>query len=223
MQYESPNYKNGSPNGIPSNEDIVKTAWECVPKLGLDPTHMAQKSFFTHLYQVDESGNDKPNFICGRGVFLSRLVDGISFFSADNTGYDIEGFALELGSYGEIRSFSFRWSSLERYQRQQTASVQEIIRCMKAHKTIVLPNIAEEHYFARLRTLATAKKLTITKITPVYGDGVLGEVPTNDAPCNFAVPFAELEAVADFGTSNTTLRLVSPILSPEIERLLRGK
>ena len=46
------------------------------------------------------------------------------------------------------------------------------------------------------------------------------EMPTNDVPCKFATPFAELEAVADFGNSNTTVRLMSPILSSEVSRLL---
>ncbi len=223
MFFESPNYKNGSPDGIPSDGAIVKFAWDCVLQLGLDPTHMIQESFFTHSYNVDQTGKDTTNFICGRGVFLSRLLDGVSFFSADNTGGDSEGFAIELGSYGEIRSFSFRWSAMERYERQQTASLQEIGECIRAHKTIVLPNVDEEDYFTRLRTLANAKKLIITKITPVYGEGVFGKPSTNDAPCKFATPFAELEAIADFGTSNATVRLVSPILSTEVKRLLEGK
>jgi hypothetical protein len=71
--------------------------------------------------------------------------------------------------------------------------------------------------------LAKAKKLTITKITPVYAEWVFGTAPTNDVPCKFATPFAELEAVADFGTSNATVRLVSPILLSDVNRLLVGK
>jgi hypothetical protein len=35
-----------------------------------------------------------------------------------------------------------------------------------------------------------------------------------------AASFAELEAVADFGNSNATVRLLSPILSSETSRLL---
>ena len=50
-------------------------------------------------------------------------------------------------------------------------------------KTVVVPNIGERNYFARLRTLAYAKKLTITKITPVDAEWVFGTAPTNDVPC----------------------------------------
>jgi hypothetical protein len=222
MSFESPNYKDGSPNGIPSDQTIAKRAWDCVPLLGLDPAQLIKKSFFMHSYNVDKNGKDTTNFICGRGIFLSRQLDGVDFFSVDGTDNgDAEGFSIEFGGYGQIRYYSFRWSAMERYESQQTASVQEIIHCIKAHKIIVLPNGDEEGYFARLRALGNAKKLTITKITPVYGDGVIGKPTTNDAPCKFATPFAELEAVADFGTSNATVRLVSPILSSEVKRLLQ--
>ena len=223
IYFESPNYKNGSSGGIPTDKAIVERAWNYAPYLGLEPAHMILKSFFTHSNDVDQTGTNVTNVICGRGVFLSRMLDGISFFSADDTGGDAEGFTFELGGYGEIRYFSFRWSTLRRFQLQQAASTQEISRCMKAHKTIVLPNADEQDYFERLRILATAKEWTITKITPVYGEGVFGEISTNDTPPKFAIPFAELEAIADFGASNATVRLMSPILSSEVKRLVESK
>ena len=71
--------------------------------------------------------------------------------------------------------------------------------------------------------LAKAKAFTITNITPYYGEGVFGEVPTNDVPPEFVTPFAELEAVAEFGNSNATVRLLSPIISSEVNRLLKAK
>jgi hypothetical protein len=220
MNFESPDYKNGSPQGIPSDQVIAERAVGYTPQLGLDPTHLTSQSFFTHFNYSDQTGGTMTNDICGRGIFLSRQLDGINFFSADNTGDGGEGFSIEFGSYGQIRFFSFRWSNVKRYKKQQTASPQEILRCIKAHKTIVLPNVDEEDYFTRLKKLASARKLTIIKITPYYGEGMFGEVPTNDVPCKFATPFAELEAVADFGNSNATVRLVSPILSSEVSRLL---
>jgi hypothetical protein len=221
--FVSTNDNAASPNGIPSDEVIAKRAWKCVPQLGLDPTQMMQKTFFTHLFDVYRTDKDKPDFVCGRGIVLSRQLDGVAFFSADNTGDEGEGFSIEFGSYGQIRSFSLRWSTLIRYESQPTASLQEITRCIKAHKTVVVPDIGERNYFAQLRTLANAKKLTIIKITPVYAEWVFGTAPTNDVPCKFATPFAELEATADFGTSNATVRLVSPILLSDVNRLLAVK
>lgn len=220
MNFESPDYKNGSPQGIPDDQVIAKRAWGYAPQLGLDPTHLTQQSFFTHFHYSEQTGEKMTNNVCGSGIFLSRQLDGIPFFSADDEGSGAEGFSIEFGSYGQIRFFSFRWSNVERYESRQTASPQEIIHCIRAHKTIVLPNPDEEDYFARLKKLATAKKLTITKITPYYGEGMFVEMPTNDVPPEFVTPFAELEAVADFGNSNATVRLVSPILSSEVSRLL---
>lgn len=220
MSFESPNYKDGSPDSIPGDSDIAKRAWECVPQLGLDPKELVQKSFFTHTYYIDRTGKETTNFVCGRGIFLSRRLDGVAFFSADDSGSDTEGFSLELGRHGQIRLFNLRWSDIDRDESHQTASPEQTIQCIKSHVAIVLPAIDEQDYFARLRTLASAKKLTITKITPYYGEGDFGEVPTNNVPCKFVTPLAELDAVADLGSSNVTLRLVSPILSSEAHRLL---
>ncbi len=223
MGFVSPNYKDGSPNGLPGDNDIAKRAWGYAPQLGLDPKQMVQESFFTHSFNTDKAGNETTNFVCGRGVFLSRQLDGVAFFSAENTGDEAEGFSMEFGGYGQIRALNFRWSNLGRYESQPTASHEQIIQCLKSHKAIVQPNPGEQDYFTRLKTLAKANKLTITKITPYYGGGVFGEVPTNNAPCKFVTPLAELEAVADYGTSNATLRLLSPLLSSEVKRLLKGK
>lgn len=222
LYYSLPNYSTGSGEQLPSDEMIAARAWKYASQLGLDSAQLVQERIYAHSCDTDQNGQS-ANHVCGRGVFLSRQLDGIAFFSADNEGTGAEGFSIEFDSYGQIRFFSFRWSTVGRYESQQTASTQEITHCIRAHKTIVLPTPDEEDYFARLKELACAKKLTITKITPYYGEGVFGEVPTNDVPCKFATPFAELEAVADFGNRNATIRLLSPILSSEVIRLLKSK
>jgi len=221
LSFYSPDQNHLTQN-IPSDATVGKLARDCALKLGVDLAQVVQKSPTSH-FNTDTNDNKLTNQICGRGIFLCRRLDGISFFSANDDGDGSEGFVIEFGSYGLIRSFSVCWSEVARYKNQQTTSPQEIIHCIRAHKTIVIPNVDEEDYFARLKKLAGAKKLTITKITPCYGEGVFGEVPTNDVPCKFVTPFAELEAVADFGNSNAIVRLVSPILSSEVDRLLKTK
>ena len=173
---------------------------------------MIKKSFFTHSYNADQAGNDTRNFICGRGVFLSRQLDGISFFSGDEQGDGAEGFFIEFGGYGEIRSFSLCWSNVQRCKNVRTADPQEIINNIETHKIIVLPDVDEENYFGRLGKLANAKKLSITKITPFYIKGIFGEVPTNDAPSKLVTPLAELDAIADFGNSHTLVHMLTPII-----------
>ena len=45
----------------------------------------------------------------------------------------------------------------------------------------------------------------------------------NEEPAQIVTPIAEVEATADFGTSNATVRLYSPIINADINRLLAGK
>lgn len=219
LYYSAAKGDDGSGGQLPSDETIIMVALNDASKLGLDPAKLVLKSFSTHF--ADAGTDDKQSGkICGRGVFFSRQLDGINFFSADNAGDGAEGLSLEMGSYGQIRSFSLRWSEMHRYENHTSASPADMIACIKAHITMVLPHDGEEDYFPRLKKLAGVKKLTITKLTPYYGEGIFGESPTNDAPAKFAFPFAELEAVADFGNSNCPVQLTSPILASEVRRLL---
>jgi hypothetical protein len=218
LYFSIANFAPVSQKEIPDDETIIKLARKCAPQLGLDPAKLVQGKFYNHSCDTDQAANA----VCGRGVFFSRQFDGVSFFSAADNGESAEGFSIEFGEHGKIQAFSVRWSVVARYKNERTASPDEIIRCLRAHKAIVMPNFRDDD-FDRLKKLATAKKFTITKITPYYGEGMFGEVPTNDVPCEFATPFAELEAVADFGNSNTTVRLLSPILSSEVVRLLASK
>ena len=153
----------------------------------------------------------------------SRQLDGITFFSADNTGEGAEGLTFELGSHGKLRAFALRWSSMTRHKKHTTASLQEMICCVKEHRILVLLDPNEADYFLRLKRLAEATKLTITQITPYYGESVFGEVPTSDVPCTFATPFGVLQATAHYGSSNESVRLASPIISSEVNRLLKTR
>ena len=190
-----------SPEGISTNEVAVQRAWNCLAQLGVD------RSQFVKTNAVASGGY---------GVFLPRQIDGIEVYGGS------EGFQIQFGKQ-KVLQFCLLFPNLERAKQKQIASPQQIIACIRAFKTPSPPNGDESDYFGRIKNFAKAKKLTITKITPYYGEGVFGEVPTNDVPCKFAMPFAELEAVVDFGNSNATVRLLSPILSSEVIRLLKSK
>lgn len=214
LYYELPDYAADSgkaAKSIPADIAITAQAMKYARQLGLDTNKMTRKNFYTHFCNADESQNAQTNAVCGRGVFLSRQLDGVSFFSGDEQGDGGEGFFIEFGSYGKIRSFSITWSEIQRCKNVPTDDLQEIIHNIQSHKIIVLPNVDEENFFERLKNLARAKKVFVTKITPYYVKGVFGEVPTNDTPVKLIAPLAELEAVADFGTSNTVVRFVTPI------------
>jgi hypothetical protein len=203
---------------IPADKMLVKRAWACAAQLGVDPAQIMFKEM-TSRFNRDGNGEDITNQLCGRGVYLSRHLDGISFWGNGENGND-EGFWIEFGSHGQVRAFSLVWPDLKRSELQRTASPQQIIACIRAFKTMSLPNGNETDYFRRIKNLAKAKKLTITKITPYYSEGIYGEAPANDEPPEIVMPIAELEAVANFGNSNKTLQLLSPILSSDATRSL---
>ena len=114
------------------------------------------------------------------------------------------------------------WPKLQRTERHESASVQQIVALIRAHKVIVIPNAGEETYMQRVKALANAKKFTITKITPYYFDGVLGKTPQNYTPPELATPVAELDAIAEFSDARTTVRMFCPILSNDVVEWLRS-
>jgi hypothetical protein len=204
---------------IPNDDTVVTNALMCSRRLDLDPAKLIRKNFYTDFDVDYQSQNPTTNGICGRGVFFSRQLDGLMFFTSDDQGDGAEGFFFELGRYKKIHAFSVRWSDVEREQSQPIANPQEIIRCIRAQKVIVLPDPGDEAYFAKIKQMATAKRFVISKITPYYADGFFGAQVT-DTPCKFITPVAELDAVADFGNSNMVVHMYSPVTSSDVNRLL---
>ena len=198
-----------STNDIPEDENVTEQAFEFAAQFRLDPAQLILKNVYT-ASNAPGNPDTLTNGTCGRGVLLSRKLGGVSFFA---NGNDVmEGFSIEFGSHGKIRSFSLVWPNLEPAQTSLSASPKEIIRYIREHRVMILPD-NKPNYFGRVTTLAKARTFTITKITPYFTEGIFGEVPTSDRPPEFITPFAELEGIADFGNSNVTVRLLCPIIS----------
>ena len=190
-----------SPDGIATNQTAVDRAWNCLAQLGLDRSQFVKTN--------DASSG-------GYGVFIPRQIDGIQVYGGS------EGFQIQFDEQ-KVLQFCLLLPNLERDTQSQVASPQQIIACIRAFKTPSPPNGDEPDYFGRIKSLAKAKQITITQITPYYGEGIYGDAPINGEHPRIVTPIAELEAVADFGNSNTTVRLISPILSSEVNRLLGNK
>lgn len=216
----SPNHQNCSTGNIPDGETVTKLAFDCAARLGLDQAQLKAKKVYQGL-SGGGCGETSTKNACTRGVLLFRQLDGFSFFGDKNDG--VEGLAIEFGRCGQISAFSLVWPTLAPERKCSTASPDEIIRCIRARRVLVIPVDNEPNFFRRINNLTNATDFTITKIAPYYGEGVFGCAPTSDEPPQVIAPFAELEAVADFGKSNMTLRLLSPILSSEVTRLLGRK
>ena len=199
MSYDLGNRASGSPMGSARDEAAVKRAWKCVGQLGVD---------LTQLVQTNAAGPGTG------GVFLPRQLDGVQFF--DGT----EGFQIMFGKDGKVRQFALMWPKLERDENCATASAQEIISCIRGFKTVLVPADEEGNYFAQVREVARAKRITITQVTPYYGEGMLGEEPRENEPPKHVRPVAILGATADFGTNAAFVRIYAPILASDVRRLL---
>lgn len=196
-------------NNVPGDEVVVKRAFECASPFGLNSAELVPR----RVYGASNApGCDSlASGICGRGIFLARKLDGFCFFG--DTGNGSDGFSIEFGSRGQIRSFSLVWPNLERFKQGPCLSPKEIVRCIREQRILVVPGDNEQTYFQRLKMLARAETFTVTRITPVYGEGVFGEMPpTNNVPAPFITPFAELQAEANFGTDKVPVRLLSPLV-----------
>jgi hypothetical protein len=208
-------------NDMPSEAMVIKRAFECATRLGLVEAQLLPKAFCESSNAPGSGCGSSINGLFGRGIFLSRILDGFSFYGDANNGSD--GLFIDFGSGGKIRSFSLVWPRLERLKQSACISPEQILRCLREQRIIVVPGQAEENYFGRVQELGRAQKFTITKISPVYREGVFGEIPTSNTPTQFVMPFAEAEAVADFGKSRTTVCFVCPIVQTDFDRLVLQK
>ena len=180
----------------------VKRAWKCAALLSVD---------LTQLVQTNAAGSGLG------GAFLPRQLDGIQFFA------ETEGLQFQFGKGGQIRQFALLWPKLERDEICATASPQEIIQCIRGYKTVLVPADEEGNYFAQVREVARARRLTITQVTPYYGEGMLGEEPRDNEPSRYVRPVAILGATADFGTNAAFVKLYAPILAADVRRLLSSR
>ena len=192
----------GSSKDIARDGAAVRRALKCAGLLGVDPKDLAPTNSATAgIY----------------GVFLARQIDGVRFF--DNT----EGLQIQFGKDGKIRQFGLMWPKLVRDERCATASPEEIVRCIKGNKAVWVPADEEGNYLAQVKDMGRAKKVTITQITPFYGEGIFGEEPReNEAPKQVR-PVAILGGSADFGTNAVLVRIYVPLLSADVRRVLGSR
>ena len=179
---------------------LVRRTWQYALQMGLDEALL-----------VKDAHTDNST------ISFPRKIDGMAFWQ------DLAGFSVQYGAQGEIHCLDFIWPKLERVAQERVVSPEEIIRCIRALKTPVLPGHDEETYFERVKTFASVQTLTITNITPYYSEGNYGEPPSDTTPETFVGPVAVLDAVADWGYTNAGVRLFSPLLSADVNRLLAQK
>jgi hypothetical protein len=178
---------------------LIERTWHYAAQLGLDKAQLSQATV------ADNST-----------VSLPRRLDGIPFRE------DMEGFSVQYGNQGEIRSLNLVWPRLERATQERVISSNILTLCIRAFKTPVLPHSDEPDYIGRVKALSNAQALTITNIAVYYSEGRFGRQPSETKPETFVGPIAVLDAIADFGTSIIAVKLLAPLLTSDADRLLAG-
>jgi hypothetical protein len=188
---------NGPPEGVPSDEEVAKRAWEFSARLGIERSQLIEKP-----ENCKSETCERSTEICARGISLTRIVDGLEI--------DETGFGVNFGNHAQLRSFYLIWPSLQNSESSPTATREQISAWIKEGKA--LPTVEELQDPATIKKLAEAKKLTITKITLRYGQGRYGEMPTGESE-QLVSPFGLLEGIAEVGDSNINCKFYCPILS----------
>lgn len=202
-------FDSGNPSGVPAAEEVSKRAWNYAARFEIGASELLEKPESRRTNRCDHKNT---NQICSRRTFLTRKVDGIEMRDF--------GFGITIGGEGQIKRFELLWPELKLRETHVAASLEEIIRLIRANKAAVLPNENEPDYFARVKTLAKTKKLTLTKITPFYAEGRYGEPPEKQLS-KLISPMVELEGRAELDDTIVDVRLLSPILTTDIARFLK--
>ncbi|MDB6025399.1 MAG: hypothetical protein JWM68_1622 [Verrucomicrobiales bacterium] len=211
--------QNGSSNDLPTDDVVAKQAWDIASKLDLPKAELAATPLSTYICDYDEHGRSR-NAPCGRNIWLSRRLNGISFGRDGDHAYGSDGLYLQLGSHGTVRSFNLVWHNLKAVTKEVTATSQQIIQCIRARHAPVLPNDGQDdQFFQRIELLSHAKSINITNITAYYGEGRFGEHVGDQETPLIMTPFAELAAVADLGTSKIAFRMAVAITAPDAMKL----
>lgn len=201
------------PKGVPGGEEVAKRAWEYAAKLDIDPSELFEKPESRETKNCEYG--EATNQVCSRGTFLTRKIHGLEMRDF--------GLGITFGGQAQLRGFCLLWPDLKVDAVHPLASPEQMTQSIRAHKTVLALTGDGSMDWAKLKALSTARKVTITKITPYYGEGRYGEEATDNGPKREISPLAEMEVMAELEHSNLTVRMLGPILARDARRLLQTK
>jgi hypothetical protein len=199
-----------NPTNVPSAAEVTRLAWQYAGLLGLDSAELFERPQSRCARMCDH--DPFRNHVGARSTFLTRKIGGI--------GLRDYGFDIEFGAHKQLRRFTVLWPTLKLAETAPTATPQQIIECIRAHKTpLALMEPEGRIDRATLAALEKTHTLTITNLTPTYAEGRLGKAPSN-GPDQVFTPYAELEATAQLDRTNLQIRLYAPILARDAAFLM---
>ena len=194
-----------NPTNVPSAAEVSQLAWQYARLLGLNSAELFERPQ-SRVVRICEYG-PFTNLVGARSTFLTRKIGGIEL-----RGYGLD---VEFGAHKQVRRFAVLWPTLKLAETAPTATPQQIIECIRARKTPLIPLDPEGGIdLATLAALGKTRTLTITNLTLYYGLGRFGKGPSN-GPHQFFTPDAELEATAQLERTNLQIRLYAPILAQD--------
>lgn len=184
----------GPPEGVPTNDEAERLAFDCLFRLGIDRSLLCDKrvGYETVRGKLDASGHRLTTNLVSRGVSVGRQIDGVKEANFS--------FLIHFGDHGKIKDFILTWRNLLPFEAHPTATPDRIIGFIKAGKaTIPVQDYDPSVSFK-------AKKLRIVKIIPQYFDKPGLE------PLDFVYPYAVLEMAADTDGKTATFYLHCPLM-----------
>jgi hypothetical protein len=196
--------------GVPDKEKAFEIATNWLPKLNVDRSQLAKKEngdlrfTFSELITTLYKGRGMPAYatnISMSDVTFKRTLDGVEISGGSARG----GCEIQIGNHAKIRRILVSWRKYTREKRYPTATPEQLLKWIREGKAAWYP--PPDSPFT---DLGLVKKITITKLTPLYYSDAYG---LSDKPYNWAVPFAELEARVDNDETNFTVNIDCPLIN----------
>lgn len=193
--------------GVPSEKETEDKALELLSRLGIQRSDFATRPDSSRLLAFGERSTterfeketgERVTSVYERGVFLIRQVDGIHFAGLGLNGGAHASFSLG----GKLAQFEVLWRNLQPAERRRVASPEQITRWIKEGRAAMTHRDAVDP--------SEIEKITITGLAPMY----MGEPPNEHQ--TLVYPFAQIEAIADIGSTNSPIQLYCPIVTTEI-------
>ena len=166
-------------------------------------------------------------------ISISTVPVAVSFYPASLTGIFSQTlettartavFGSSSVAMNKSTPFSLVWPDLKRDKfRNKLPARNKLLSASKRIKSSSFQTLAKKNILRELNLWQTLKHSLSRKSRPITAKEYLEKCQQTKCRLNLQLAFAELEAVADFGNSNATVRFVSPIISLEVNRLLKAK
>ncbi len=193
--------------GVPDKNETFELATNLLSKLDIDFSQLARKdnssdlrSYTTHAQALLYKGFNQAAYTTNthmRGIYFIRSINGADFIGTGGRG----GCMIEFGHDAKISRIITSWRKLKKYKHDSVATPEMLLKRIEAGSAVY--SIASEDEF----DWRSVRKITINRVRPLYFGQVYSETQ------KIVYPLAQIDAVADLGTTNRNIQFYCSILS----------